>query len=81
MNLCIAHKNEYHYNYLIQKKEQEKKIKEEKKLAKIKEKQSMIKEKQSMIKNIPKCSQITKKGVQCSFKAIINGFCKKHGSK
>jgi hypothetical protein len=106
LNLCIAHKNEYHYNYLIQKKEQEKKIKEEKKLAMIKEKkkekqsmikekqsmikekqsmikekQSMIKEKQSMIKNIPKCSQITKKGVQCSFKAIINGFCKKHGSK
>jgi len=39
------------------------------------------KEKQSMIQNIPKCSQITKKGVQCSFKAIINGFCKKHGSK
>jgi hypothetical protein len=89
LNLCIVHKNEYHYNYLIQKKEQETKIKIENKLAKIKEKQSMIKEKQSMIKekqsiikkNIPKCLQITKKGVQCSFKAIKDGFCKKHELK
>jgi hypothetical protein len=96
LNLCIVHKNEYHYNYLIQKKEQEKKIKIENKLAKIKEKQSVIKQKQSVIKekqsvikqkqsvikeNIPKCLQITKKGIQCSFKAIKDGLCKKHGLK
>ena len=48
----------------------------------IKEKQSMIKEKQTFInKNIPKCLQITKKGLQCSFKAIKDGFCKKHALK
>ena len=75
LNLCIDHKNEYHYNYLIQKKEQEKKIKIENKLAKIKEKQTFIN------KNIPKCLQITKKGLQCSFKAIKDGFCKKHALK
>jgi len=77
-NLCIIHKNEYHYNYLIQKQEQEKKIKEEKKLAK---KQSVIKAKQSVIKakpEITKCSYLTKKGIQCSFKSVINGFCKTH---
>jgi hypothetical protein len=71
LHLCIVHKNEYHYNYLIQKqqlkKEQDKKIKEEKKLAKIK-----------LVQSVTKCSQITKKGSQCSFKAVKDGFCKKH---
>jgi len=69
--LCIDHKNEYHYNYLLKKqqlkKEQEKKIKEEKKLSKKKEKE-----------NIPKCSKIIKNGNQCSFKSVKDGLCTKH---
>jgi hypothetical protein len=94
LHLCIVHKNEYHYNYLLQKqqmkKEQEEKIKEEKKLAKIKAKQSVIKAKQLEIKakqleikaeknkNIVKCSQITKKGNQCSLISFKDGLCKMH---
>jgi Fe-S-cluster containining protein len=87
LHLCIVHKNEYHYNYLLQKqqlkKEQEEKIKEEKKLAKIKAKQLEIKAKQLEIKekknkNILKCSQITKKGNQCSFISFKDGLCKMH---
>ena len=94
LHLCIVHKNEYHYNYLLQKqqikKEQEEKIKEEKKLAKIKAKQFEIKAKQLEIKakqleikekknkNILKCSQITKKGNQCSFISFKDGLCKMH---
>jgi len=72
--LCIQHKNEYHYNYLSQKiqlkKEQDQKIKEEKKLAKLKEKESK--------NNMPKCSQITKKGTECSYKSVKDGLCTKH---
>jgi hypothetical protein len=80
-NLCIIHKNEYHYNYLIQKQEQEKKIKQEKKLAKIKENPSLKKEKKEkkeIKEDIPKCSHLTKKGLQCSFRSVKNGFCKLH---
>jgi len=68
LNLCSIHKNEYHYNYLLQKQAEEKKNKKENKLMK----------KKIEKENSPKCSHLTKKGLQCSFRSVTNGFCKLH---